>query len=432
MKRILPHLLWLVVAVAAYIFGSRQSEPAATDVIPGGQSAGNGLAGSVLPSSKAKAAAKASSNEITAAAVDGPSFSAALEKMVKAATTSNPIEQQRGMAQLLASLTTENAAEILGAMHEAGADDEAMGLLVYAWAAKDGEAAMAFADEMGDAMSKEDAFGYRNQVVKGWASSDPNSAMAWVDGLGEDVKGVGHFRWNLVSGMADGNLAAASDYVVQRAEAEDRGAPKFMDMIAERMLREAGVSESVGWAEGLPESGIKTAALRRVATDFVAEDPIKAADWASDYVDADHGPRLIHEVSDEWAERDPAAAVEWLETLPDGDAKSAGMSAALTEWVKRGDPMEASKYLADMPVSPQRDQAVAGFASTLAYTDPESAMTWATTIEDNGARDRAMIEAGRAWMRVDPASATQWVQSNDLGDSVAQGITAPRGKRDGK
>jgi len=127
-------------------------------------------------------------------------------------------------------------------------------------------------------------------------------------------------------------------------------------------------------------------------------------------------------VSDEWAERDAPATIAWLETLEAGEAKTAGMSAALAEWVKRGDPMEASKYLAAMPKSEERDSAVGGFAQILARSDPEAAVTWAETIGNDKVRSETLVDAGRAWLRLDPATATDWLQGGDLDEAIVERI----------
>ena len=347
-----------------------------------------------------------------------------LRSLAQDVTSANPVKRAHAMATLLASLNSENAGQIIGAMHAAGADDMQMGSLVYAWAAHDGTAAMAFADEVD--MSDEDRYGYKNQVVKGWASTDPDKAKAWVDGL-ENQKEAGGYRWNLVAGMADGSLEVATAYAIERAEAEARGAFKYMDMITERMLDKSSVGDSVKWAETLPEGNVRTAALHRIATDFAGENPEAAAAWAGAMTENEGGTKVVYEVADEWAERDPAAAVAWLETLPDGDAKSYGMAAALTEWVKRGDPVAASEYLAGMPASEQRDQAVGGFVGTLSSSDPASAATWAGTIQNEGIRQKAQITAGRSWIRNDPVAAHEWLQGSNLGEQVLENITAPRG-----
>ena len=442
------HCLWFLVATAAFLVGAQRSQRQNGALGPedafSTQESGNSP--SQLAGQSPGEAKKNSQRHRPDTGAAGSMFSSAglanasIADLAKAAASSSPVKRSQAVALLLDKLDTENAPEILGQAHEAGASEEHMGLLVYAWGALDGTAAMAFADEIAEHMNDEERFGYRSQVVKGWASSDPAQAKAWVDGL-ENQKGLvddleeaqdmlAGYRWNLIAGMADGSIYAATAYAFERAEANDRGAPRYMDMITERQLEQSNIGDSVDWAEALPEGHLKTAALRRIATDYVDENPGGAADWAETMIDQDHGPRVIHEVSDEWAERDPAAAVAWLETLQDGEAKSAGMSAALAEWVKRGDPMEASKYLANMPQSPERDQAVGGFAEILARSDPQSAVQWAETIQREDVREEALVEAGRAWMRRDPIAAAQWLQDGTVGSQTAEKIIAGSKDRD--
>lgn len=424
------HIIWVCVAAGAYYFGTQRPAGQATDsdsnqsALSGASILGTQGRGQRDPSGNSEGLANGSPG------APGQGASAKdFQALAKVASSSNPVERTRAMAQLLELLNSENAAEILAAMHLAGGEQEQMASLVYAWGALDGPAALAFADEMKDRMSAEDHFGFRSKVVRGWSSADPDAAVAYVDGL-EDEKEAGGLRWNLISGLADGNLARATDYVVARGEANDRGSWKYTEMLTGRVLDHQSLQESVSWAGELPDGTVKTAALYRVATDFASEDPQAAAEWATGLSDTEAGTKVIHEVSDEWAEQDPAAAVAWLETLPDGDGKAYGMSAALTEWVKRGDPRTASEYLAGMEPSEQRDRAVGGFASTLSHSDPSSAVTWAETIADPKIRQGALIEAGRSWMRSDPVAAATWLQSEGLDANVIEGISITRGKTD--
>ena len=171
------HIIWVCIAAGAYYIGTqRPANKGPADGADAGQVGTSPAGSSILDTAGGRAgrgsAAGGISDENSASrGVSSKDFPA----LAKLAASSNPVERTRAMAELLEQLNSENAAEILGAMHLAGAKPEQMGSLVYAWAALDGPAAMAFADEMKEHMSREERFGYQSQVVRGWGSADPDA-----------------------------------------------------------------------------------------------------------------------------------------------------------------------------------------------------------------------------------------------------------------
>ena len=67
-----------------------------------------------------------------------------------------------------------------------------------------------------------------------------------------------------------------------------------------------------------------------------------------------------------------------------------------------------------MPDSMQKDRAIKGFASRVAYEDPQSALVWANTIQDEKIRDGALRDAGRAYYKRDKTGALQWLETSGL------------------
>ena len=50
------------------------------------------------------------------------------------------------------------------------------------------------------------------------STRDPADRPAWVDAI-DNEKAAGGYRWNLVSGMADGSIEVATAYAIERSEA---------------------------------------------------------------------------------------------------------------------------------------------------------------------------------------------------------------------
>ena len=431
-KWLLCNVVWVLIAVGAYFAGTRQSstvaggpgESARVAAAPGLAGKGTGLAG--------QPARGGSKSGVPGAHLNGSDLlsgdMSVQELVALAKSETNPIRRARAFTKLLESLTADNAVEIVEAMREAGVrSEEQWGLVLYAWGSIDGAGAMGWGSgNLEDDQRRE----FLGRALTGWASADPAAAKSWVEGL-DDEREQGRFRWSLVNGMADADIGIATSYAMERQEAGDRHSWRFMEMITEKQLGRSDLEESVRWAESLPDGDIKISALHRVATDFTQSDPVAAAKWAEGISGDDAAVKVVHEVSDEWAESDPRAALDWLNTLEAGEARTAGMSAALAEWVKRGDPMEASKYLAELPGSPERDSAVGGFARVLARSDPQSAVQWAETIEEPEIRAKTLVETGRMWMHRDATAASAWLEGGSVSVELAEKITArPEGDYD--
>ncbi len=335
----------------------------------------------------------------------------------------NPLSRNLAFSRLLESLTPENATLVLESLKTNGASRDQWGLFLYAWGSVDGSAAMAHADTLEG--REKDRF--LNGVMPGWAVKDPTAAIAWLDGQ-DDGQAKDRLRAQLVGGLADRDTGLATSYAYQQAQAGNKQAGDYLEMIAGEELRKNGPAAAATWGDSLPDGALKGAALDRIAGTYVNKDPEAAAAWAAKFATTDYGARVIEEVGDEWAERDPKAAVAWLETLNEGAGRSEGSYSALREWTRR-DAVAASEYLAAMPQSAAKDSAVSGFARSLAYEDPESAVIWARTITDEGSRIQTLTRAGQAWFRRDPAAATNWLQSASLPESAQQAIVNPPDRR---
>ncbi|CAN5193488.1 hypothetical protein BH23VER1_BH23VER1_12090 [soil metagenome] len=337
------------------------------------------------------------------------------------------LKRSLAFSKLLESLTAENALEIRDAMREMGAGRDEWQLFTYAWGAKDGEAALAHAESL-EGRGRQNAI---QQSLMGWASADPSAALSWLEGQGE-IDDLQRLRGSLIGGMADRDIALATDQAYKFAADGDTRASNYLEEVAEEKLRTGGHLEAASWAAALRDGPLKGAALDRVGGRYVREDPEAAARWATEFASTDYGTRVIEEIGDEWAERESEAAVAWLDSLPDGAPRNEGMESAFDEWADR-DPRAASEYLAKMPPSAARDSAVNGFAAELSEDDPLSAVVWAETIGQDDLRIRALTRVARNWYQRDAATALEWLESANLPPESVRAVVDPRrrGRRGG-
>ena len=126
--------------------------------------------------------------------------------------------------------------------------------------------------------------------------------------------------------------------------------------------------------------------LRRELVDEWAEfDPKAAASYVAK-LGEDADSSIKSALVSEWAESDPAAAAAWLSSLNvDDPAIARASSSVIREWT-RYDLAASADWLNSLPASPELDRAVISYTFRAAEEDPETAMSWAQSIEDDRRR----------------------------------------------
>ena len=80
-----------------------------------------------------------------------------------------------------------------------------------------------------------------------------------------------------------------------------------------------------------------------------------------------------------YAQQDLAAAVQWSKSLSGANQLNAQNGIA-SIWIGR-DPIAASEWLATWPAGNIKDEAVGQLVNKIYVEDPESALTWAASME---------------------------------------------------
>lgn len=336
----------------------------------------------------------------------------------KAFRDPNPITRRLAYAQLLESMTPENALalrEKLVGMQVNGSEWHDFN---YAWGALAGQEAFEFA-----AASEEEDL---SAVMSGWAAANPTEAIAMLDNLPENMAdNKAQIVESVIAGLADHDLTMATNLAVQLA-AEGLGNPdRMIRTLAVEALRTGSPAEAAAWATSLTDGALKGAAMNRVAGVYARQNPEEAATWVGQFAEEDFAQRAVAEVGEQWGERDPVSALGWLEGLPSTNGQSDGFRSVLGDW-EDTNPVAASEYLSQMPPSPQRDAAVSGFARGYAWQDPEAAIAWAQDISDPALRQESLTQAGQAYYRRDPEAARAWLESSGLPAEAQQEVLTRR------
>lgn len=458
---ILIHAIWLVIAVGSFAAGWKiQSNSVAdSDKNNKPQSLVNNIEsnslsalgkGTVKPTTRAQSPSQ--TGNISAAS--GKSASQLMDEFLN---SNDPLEQNFLFAQMLMSITADNAPSMFESLKGKlrGRDGgRQMTLFFQAWGKIDGAAAIAAATANNDEGEEGRGRGGPGgpgggynvmSVLSGWVSTDTDAAMEWLSGV-EDERAKGFYTYGLVSGLAKTDATAATDYVIQLAEAreaaraasaeageegETRRSPygdptqRYISQIANEQIKQ-GMDTAVAWANNLPDGDLKSAAFDEVAESYVRADVEAAKDWVAQYAEEDYARRAIGEVAEQLAREDPKSAIDWASSLPE-NAQDRAYSEAMERWTQK-DAKSASEFLATMDPSDARDSAVSSFARELDREDPQSAATWAATIADEGTRTETLTQVARSWMRSDADGAKAWIPESGLPEDTQKQIMENPGR----
>lgn len=337
-------------------------------------------------------------------------------------------------AELLLSLSEDNARELFDALQENGAEGQQIGLFLEAWGKIDGAAAVAAISELGgDGRRKSFA---TMSALTGWASTDPEGAKAHLATV-ENGWEKGMMMQGLVRGLAKNDPQVATDYVLkidaeQRAAAaaqgegnnrEDRNrgfsVDRQMDAIASVQMKR-GVSEATTWAESLPDGSVKSSAFDRVAEEYARTDAAGAAEWVKQHAGNEYADRAVREVAEELARKDPASAIDWVEDLPEA-SQAGAMRETMERWTEK-DPVAAGNYLTAMAPSEVRDQAVSSFARELDRREPQVAADWASSIKNEELRMETLQSVARSWIRSNADDAKAWLPNSGISAEAQQNL----------
>ncbi|MEM7147839.1 MAG: hypothetical protein AAF591_22240 [Verrucomicrobiota bacterium] len=438
-KGILIHLIWLLVAAAAFAVGHYVLPPAPSDSADSNviqrniiqQNQGNSLLGNKDGSDNANGSGAGIGTIDPATGKRLLSKAEMHDAILAAIREPNLLTKNAMFAEILASISPDNIEDAVRAMREGnpGRDDFGqMRILTYAWGAMDPEAALAYTQE--EITDNRGSTFTTMSVLSGWATEDPQGALAWLQGQ-EDLDGweLQAYERGIMSGFAEADPEAAAQYVLSLEDENQQR--QYMDLITREQIQTKGLDEAKLWITNLPDGEAKIAAYDTVASQFARSDLDAAAEWAAGIAGDPQAVRAIAEVADELAERNPQEGLLWSLNLPAGDAQSQAIRATFSEW-SREDPTGASEYLNTMAASPAKDQAVASFATSAAREDGEGGVAWATTIQDPQLREEATVRAAQAWNRQDSQAVAAWLPASGLSAESQQAVLNPQPRNDGR
>ncbi len=247
----------------------------------------------------------------------------------------------------------------------------------------------------------------RAAVSKMVAEEGVDSALDWIEGL-DDSQLASDLRKKALSTLLDQNLAEGLDYAVKLLEGDDlrstvrqaftngaignrqEAAEAFRNFPEEHLDQGAafqfGQFMSLTDPEDALAYGVSLTGTKRETylngffMEQAGKDPVKTAERVTNYIDDEQVLAMIYEnLAGSWAGKDEFAAAEWLANLPE---------------------------------SPARDDAVKGFSKKLFSLDPERAVQWAASIQDSEQRSEQLATLVSQWRALDADAANAWVSQS--------------------
>jgi hypothetical protein len=280
------------------------------------------------------------------------------------------LERQRALIDWASRLTPS---EIAAAVEVANQlphtqKDKLLALLGARWAEIDPEAALKFASQYKDESVRPIMSA---AVVEVWMDRDPKAAVAFVLSLHQSGASVALVP--LARILADRDVA---------------GTRELFDHLKDASLRTA-----LAWS-----------IMPSIAN---SKNPIAAVDFAAS-LQGHERERLLTDAVQAWAATDGPGVLAWISEHSKGSERNALTQAALTKWATN-DPRAAVEYWSNNERSDVSgaDETMAGLLYQWAWKEPDSALTWARTLSDNGTRDLAIQQVITQMALADPQRAIE-------------------------
>lgn len=391
--------VWLATAVVAYSVGWMASPASVTVAAPG------------TPSAAPAADSAQDASAATLLRYVQEEKSSGVVQTTQAITGGQPVDvwlknlfdqedeilRTAGFMQLLATLGTPEAIqEALLAIQNMGGRDggrrgwdrgsfsREYGMLLQKWAQMDPKGAAAYAVKAGS-RDEEKAMNTA-RVLRTWARGDVEAALGWATTEGA-VPGA-EDNWAIAAVLpqiAKTDLERAMRLANEQPFGRARG--RMADTLVDEMVKQRGEEGARTAAESMPPGAFRDGVLAIVAGKM--------------------------------AEKDGPQTADWVMQMPAGDGRGRALAVTVEKWAK-SNVVEAGKFLARLPASPETDGSRMIYAGEVLSADPEGAMAWSSTITSEDQRNRTKGRLLQRWKAGDAAAADKWIAANPQPEEVVR------------
>jgi len=146
---------------------------------------------------------------------------------------------------------------------------------------------------------------------------------------------------------------------------------------------------------------------QRLVERWAELDPLSAATYAAQAVDAGAPDKLLQAVMAIWAKSDPVAASAWAVSLSSPDLREKAVRQIYRTW-SATDPGTAATSLSRLPKGSSQTIAAEAIGENYAQTNLTQALEWTKTLT-GAVRNSALRAVLGKWTQTDPQGAAKWI-----------------------
>jgi len=339
----------------------------------------------------------------------------------------DPLRRAYLLSHALVHLGSDNLPELLTVLErgQAGIDSEQVRLIMLAWARFDAPGAYEWA--------LRGPKSWRGTLIDNalfaWAYYDGRAAVSMAEGI-EDPEVMVRRRSSVLDGwMRSDDKQGVSEYIAVFPDLKRRG--RLFFLISGEVVMSEGVDGAMRWVDGLPDdlpNDMKLGVFHHVAKMVAQEDPVLAVDWFLEHHERPYSDGALNGIVLRWMQHhDRPAGMTWLLAVDSDDLRPGERDKAMAQAFRSWmqiDPEAAQSWLLTRLPNPELDPAITETFKRLLPTDPAKSMEWTLKLDDEKARRREAIKVGTRWRNWDPEGFKDWLEQNDLPDEIGQKISA--------
>lgn len=244
-----------------------------------------------------------------------------LEKYLAAVQAEDDADRREAMlAAFAGQIPAADIQQTLGELQNLGQGESDLSrCLLRRWAAADGRAASAWAEQLPAGSQREDAL---SGVAIEWADANLKDAAAWARQLPDETE-----RQPVLLAVA--NEAVRGNPVEALRLAVELPGNNQRDELIRRAAMEWTSQDAAGavtWAEQIPDETLRARVLADEAVAWSDSDPVSAATLAAEEIPAGRVQSdAVTGIVERWAQQQPEQVAAWVEQFPEGALKQTAM-----------------------------------------------------------------------------------------------------------
>jgi hypothetical protein len=297
-------------------------------------------------------------------------------------------------------------------------------ILLSAWAEVNPAAALAYTiGPKADNFDLETSHFTRSEatsnVLSAWAGRDPEAAIAWANSHhhGEEAN---PYMLGIIRGIAESDPARAAALLNDLPFGYVRG-DALLTMVPHVM--KMGPEYVKQWIADIPDERLRQGAVYRFSIEMATQDPAGAVAYLLNNP-SDRAMGAVFNVIGDWAKLDPAAAIASVESLPEGATRQRALDGIV--FVVTPNNTQAAADLMNRFAGEMSDMDISFIIARNFDESPDWAANQIERIQNEKTRQNMYVSRLHDWLLMDEAAAQNWINSANLPASVIESLESKK------